>query len=121
MGYVPFEFNKMPNIRKQRKISANIQNYAFKPNGVKARDLKATYLAVEEVEALRLSNIEQLTCMEASTKMAISKSTFHRILNGANFKITDALLNGKAIFINNTQEAALVFDNKQSKKITRHF
>jgi uncharacterized protein len=57
-------------------------------------------LTLEELEAIRLKNIEGLEQTEASRKMKTSQSTFQRILASAYFKISDALINGKAIKIN---------------------
>jgi predicted DNA-binding protein (UPF0251 family) len=48
---------------------------------------------------LRLKNLEGLEQTEAAQKMSTSQSTFARILASANQKTADALINGKAIRI----------------------
>lgn len=58
-------------------------------------------LTLEEVEALRLKNIDNLEQIECAKKMKTSQSTFQRILSSAYKKISDALINGKAIEISN--------------------
>ena len=63
------------------------------------RFLEVTELTTEEVEALRLRNIEDLEQEEAAKKMNTSQSTFQRILSSAYKKITEALIGGKAIKI----------------------
>lgn len=63
------------------------------------RDLKIVELTTEEVEALRLRNMEDLEQEEAAKKMNTSQSTFQRILCSAYKKITEALIDGKAIRI----------------------
>ncbi len=63
------------------------------------RDLEMVELTSEEVEALRLRNTEDLEQEEAAKKMNTSQSTFQRILSSAYKKITEALIEGKAIKI----------------------
>jgi len=48
---------------------------------------------------LRLKNIKDLEQEEAAKKMNTSQSTFQRILSSAYKKITEALIEGKAIKI----------------------
>ena len=73
----------------------------FKPQGVPMRLLEVVELTAEEVEALRLRNIKDLEQEEAAKKMNTSQSTFQRILSSAYKKITEALIEGKAIKIIN--------------------
>ena len=56
-------------------------------------------MSLEEMEALRLKNLQGLEQIQAAQKMNTSQSTFARILASANQKIADALINGKAIRI----------------------
>jgi predicted DNA-binding protein (UPF0251 family) len=58
-------------------------------------------LSMEEAEAIRLKNVEGLNQEEAAENMGTSQSTFQRILTNAYAKISDALINGKAIKIIN--------------------
>jgi len=67
------------------------------------RCLEAVEMSLEEMEALRLKNLEGLEQTEAAQKMNTSQSTFARILASANQKIADALINGKAIRIENSK------------------
>ena len=82
-----------------RKIGFNPNITYFKPQGVPMRFLKVVNLSLEEIEALRLKNIEELEQTECAKKMKTSQSTFQRILSSAYKKISDALINGKAIEI----------------------
>ncbi|OIO49719.1 MAG: hypothetical protein AUJ39_00490 [Parcubacteria group bacterium CG1_02_42_13] len=63
------------------------------------RYLEVIELTTEEAEALRLRNIKDLEQTEAAKKMNTSQSTFQRILSSAYKKITEALIEGKAIKI----------------------
>ena len=63
------------------------------------RFLEVIELTTEEAEALRLKNMKDLEQKEAAKKMNTSQSTFQRILSSAYKKITEALIEGKAIKI----------------------
>jgi uncharacterized protein len=56
-------------------------------------------LAKDEVETLRLKNIEGLDIVAGGKKMQISKSTFARIYESAVNKISDAIVHGKKIVL----------------------
>ena len=71
----------------------------FKPRGVPLSMLDEVILTIDELEAIRLKNIEGLEQIKAARKMKVSQSTFQRILSSAYKKISDALINGKAIKI----------------------
>lgn len=69
----------------------------FKPRAVSLNDLQEVILTLDELEALRLSNLEELSQGDAAKKMDVHQSTFQRTLARAEKKVTDALVNGKAI------------------------
>lgn len=69
----------------------------FKPQGVPMSQLSEVILTVEEVEAVRLCDLEGLEQELCAEKMAVSRPTFHRIITGTRKKIADALINGLAI------------------------
>jgi uncharacterized protein len=71
----------------------------FKPRSVPLSMLKEVDLTIDELETLRLSNLEKISQADAAKKMKIHQSTFQRTLTRAKEKITDALVNGKAIKI----------------------
>ena len=90
----------MPRPRLCRCIKFNPNTRYFKPQGIPLRELDEVEMTLEELEALRLRNMEGLEQTEASKKMKTSQSTFQRILASAYKKITKALIEGKAIKIN---------------------
>ena len=89
----------MPRPRLCRRIRFHPNITYFKPQGVPMRFLEVVELTREEAEALRLKNIKGLDQEEAAEKMNTSQSTFQRILCSAYKKITEALIEGKAIKI----------------------
>jgi uncharacterized protein len=89
----------MPRPRLCRCIRFQPEVDYFKPRGVPMSCLQITTLTLEEVEALRLKNIENLSQVECAQKMKTSQSTFQRILSSAYRKVSEALINGQAIRI----------------------
>lgn len=82
-----------------RRIRGNPNSVYFKPAGIRMVELESIILAMDEFEALRLKDYENVEQEEAAKKMNISQPTFHRILLSARRKISDAIINGKAIKI----------------------
>lgn len=89
----------MPRPITKRRIRFDPDVTYFKPRGIKLKDLEEVKLSLEELEALRLKNILNLDQKSCAEKMEISQPTFHRLLLEARKKVTEALVNGKAIKI----------------------
>ena len=89
----------MPRPVKCRRIESRPDVELFKPRGVPAFMLEEVVLGLEELEAVRLKDLEGLDQVSAATRMDISRPTYQRILHSARSKISDALVNGKAIRI----------------------
>ena len=64
------------------------------------RELEEVVINLDEIEAMRLTDVEQLYQADAARHMGISRQTLGNILTRAHAKIADALLNGKALRIN---------------------
>jgi predicted DNA-binding protein (UPF0251 family) len=89
----------MPRKKKLKFVGFEPNVTYFKPRAVPMSELEQVDLAIEELETLRLVNLEKLGQVESAKKMQIHQSTFQRTLTSAREKITDALVNGKAIKI----------------------
>ena len=89
----------MARPRLCRRIRFNPNITYFKPQGVPMRFLEVVELTTEEAEALRLRNMKDLEQIECAKLMKTSQSTFQRILHSAYKKITEAIIEGKAIRI----------------------
>lgn len=61
--------------------------------------LEEVILTKEEMEAIKLKDFDGLEQTEAAKKMNISQSTFQRILSSARIKLTEAIVEGKALKI----------------------
>ncbi len=71
----------------------------FVPSEVGMLKVPKNILLVEELEALRLKDLEGLEQEECAEKMEVSRATFQRILLSAREKVADSLVNGKIIHI----------------------
>jgi len=89
----------MPNNKKLRRVSSIPGATYFKPAGIPLSSLEEVSFSIEEAEAIRLKDMENLDQEQCAGKMNISRSTFQRVLESARKKVADALLNGKAIRI----------------------
>jgi len=85
--------------RRLRRVAYMPEMTYFKPAGIPLRNLEEVVLSVEETEAIRLKELENLDQEQAAVRMNISRPTFQRVLESARKKVADALLNGKAIKI----------------------
>lgn len=62
-------------------------------------ELEAVALSVDELEALRLADLEGLYHDGAARRMGVSRATFGRIVETARRKVAEALVGGKALKI----------------------
>ena len=67
--------------------------------------LEEIVLTIDELEAIRLADLEELYHEDAAKKMKISRQTFGRILNEARRKVAECLLKGKALKIETNETA----------------
>jgi len=89
----------MPNRRRYRRIDGPPRMEGYKPFGVPMRELESVVMSIEEYEALRLADYENLTQEEAAKKMNISRPTFTRLYDKARKNVAKAFVEGKAIII----------------------
>ncbi len=86
----------MPRSCKCRRVCSIPENRAFFPQQPCG---KTTALTVEELESVRLCDLENLGQDEAAENMNVSRPTFQRILYRARHKIAEALCAGEEIRI----------------------
>ena len=89
----------MPRPKIHRCLRFRPTVYYFKPRGIPLRMLEEVVLLPDELEALKLHDIDGLEQAEGAKKMKISQPTFARILDSAYKKIAQAIIKGKAIRI----------------------
>lgn len=83
---------------KWRKIDIMPQFQKFSPAG-SGKETGENVLKLEELEAIRLKDLEGLEQADCARQMEISRPTFQRILLSAREKVADSLIHGKTIRI----------------------
>jgi predicted DNA-binding protein (UPF0251 family) len=89
----------VPRPRKRRLLDRMPRAAIYKPAGVPLDRLRRVTLLQEELEALRLADLEGLTQHEAADRMGVSRSTFQRIVARARRQVALALAGGHALQI----------------------
>jgi predicted DNA-binding protein (UPF0251 family) len=89
----------MPRPPKRRRVEFVPEVTVFKPAGIPLVDMEEETLLLEELEALRLKDLEGLEQEECADRMQVSRPTFQRVLSSAREKVSRALVEGKAIRI----------------------
>ncbi|MBN2590346.1 MAG: DUF134 domain-containing protein [Sedimentisphaerales bacterium] len=89
----------MPRPEKFRRICQKPAANYYKPRGIPLSALELVTLTFDELEAVRLADMEGLYQEQAAEEMHVSRQTFGRIIESAHKKIADALVNGKALSI----------------------
>ena len=82
-----------------RKVSCDVTAKYFKPQGIPMRDLEEIAMELDEIEAIRLADLEGLYQADAAARMGVSRQTFGNIIARAHQKVASALLGGKALRI----------------------
>ncbi|MGB9727472.1 MAG: DUF134 domain-containing protein [Nitrososphaeria archaeon] len=70
---------------------------SFKP--FPSKNIEPVYLDLAEVEALKLIELEKLSCQEAGARMNVSRNTVWRLVEEAREKLTRAIVEGREIII----------------------
>jgi predicted DNA-binding protein (UPF0251 family) len=89
----------MPRPRKHRRLLRKPHPIIFKPVGVPLDSLGRVTLLHEELEAIRLADLEGLHQQDGADQMGVSRSTFQRMLKEARHKVTRALVKGLALHV----------------------
>lgn len=89
----------MPRPCRRRRVRGRPNSSYFKPAGKRIIELEEIILTMPEFEAIRLIDLKEIPQEKAAQKMEISQPTLSRILKSARNKIANAIINGKAIKI----------------------
>lgn len=85
----------MPRPTKPRFVSAYPVISAFAPKGVPITG--EVVMSVEEFEAIRLSDFENLDQESGAALMGVSRHTYGRLLSSARATVAQALVTGKEL------------------------
>ncbi|MBK9374806.1 MAG: DUF134 domain-containing protein [Holophagales bacterium] len=89
----------MPRRPCPRRVASPPRFTYFKPAGVPVSVLEEIDLSIDELEALRLADLEGLYQEEAAARMEVSRATFARIVEASRRKVATALVHGNALRI----------------------
>ena len=89
----------MPRPRKHRSCQAFNGDRVFKPRSIPMTDLQRVRLDLDELEAMRLCDIEHCDQAEAGRRMGISRGTIHRLVKSGRAKVLRSILNSHALII----------------------
>ena len=84
---------------KIRTISCAADGRAFKPVGRPAIELEIETLRADELEALRLADLEGLYQEAAAERMGVSRPTFSRILDRARSVVARAIIKERLLIV----------------------
>jgi predicted DNA-binding protein (UPF0251 family) len=91
-----------PRYKKPRLCGCKFRGSAFKPTGVPMAGIEKITLYRDELEVLKLCDLDGLTQEEAGRRMRISRGTVQRILASARRKVASALSECKALVCEKT-------------------
>ncbi len=93
------ENNRVGRPKSCRRVKEMPKVRCFKPQGIAGINLGEIVLSVDEMESLRLADLEGLYQSEAARRMNVSRQTFGRIIDSAHRKVAEAIIHGKSIVI----------------------
>ena len=89
----------MPRPKQCRRVCLKPGCTYFKPAGIPTSILEEVVVAVDELEAMRLVDVDGSYYERAAELMGVSRRTFGRIIDSAREKVAQALIQGMAIRI----------------------
>lgn len=95
-----------------RRIGVSPRAVYFKPAGIPLSDLEEEILGLDELEAIRLADLEGMYQEQAAEKMGVSRQTFARIVAAARKKVAAVLVKGMALRV----EGGTVIQDAQPRR-----
>lgn len=84
---------------KPRLVRESPKAEYFKPRGIPMLELEEVVVTIDELEALRLVDLEGMYQEDAAREMGVSRQTLQRIITESRAKVIEALVGGKALRI----------------------
>ena len=89
----------LPRPRKHRRCRTFDGDRVFKPRSVPMSELAQIRLGLDELEAMRLCDLDDQDQEAAGRRMGISRGTVQRLLHAGRAKVLRALLDSSALII----------------------
>lgn len=94
----------LPRCKKQRCCRLFGNEIIYKPVAVPCKELQEIVIDLDEFEAMRLCDLEELDQTAAGVRMGVSRGTIQRLLTSGRKKLIEALMNSTVIRIQNSTE-----------------
>lgn len=91
--------------RKERNCREFNGDQVFKPRSIPMSQLETTRLGLDELEAVRLCDLERLGQEAAGERMGVSRGTVQRLLKSGRAKLVGAIVTNSALLIGNGRGA----------------
>lgn len=89
----------MSRCPKRRRCRGLDGNRVFKPAAIPLSELQTVRLGLDELEAMRLCDVEGLDQSEAGVHMAVSRGTVQRLLARGRRKLVEAMISNHAVVV----------------------
>lgn len=97
--------NAVPRPRKQRQCRHHAGDRVFKPRSIPLPELDVLYLREDELEALRLCDLEGFDQTGAGERMGVSRGTVQRLLKSGRSTLVRTLVENSALVIGAPRES----------------
>lgn len=94
----------MPRCKKERCCRRFNGEMIFKPIAIPLKELAEVKIGLDEFEAMRLCDVEELDQAQAGERMGVSRGTIQRLLSSGRKKLISAFLHSAAIRIQNSTD-----------------
>lgn len=98
----------MPRPRKHRQCRRFDGDRVFKPRSIPMSQLDVITLGLDELEAMRLCDLDAFDQETAGRQMGVSRGTVQRLLQSGRTKVIRALLDSSALIIEQGVTDAIV-------------
>lgn len=98
------QLSRCPKRRKCRGLDGT---RVFKPAAIPLSELRTVRLGLDELEAMRLCDLEGLDQSQAGVHMAVSRGTVQRLLARGRKKLVEALIANEAVVVEPRAAGAL--------------
>lgn len=89
----------MPRPRKRRRCRRFAGDRVFKPRSIPMAELERIPLGLDELEAMRLCDLDGLDQEAAGVRMGVSRGTVQRLLQTGRAAVLRALITSSALII----------------------
>ena len=101
----------MPRPRKRRRCREFDGDRVFKPRSIPMSELEVIRLGLDELEAMRLCDLEERDQETAGKRMGVSRGTVQRLLGSGRPKVLRALLDSCALIVKEGEDHEVVHPN----------